>query len=205
MALVSKNIPNLINGISQQPASLRLSSQAEVQENGLSDVVDGLKKRPPSKFVKQFVKKTTTKDTAVLDTNNTSPLDVSNCYIHSYKRSESEQYTVVIEPDATEPTIYVYDINGNLNYQSNQASWDWTSGSCVFVQNNSDDTSYLKDVTKDDFTSTSVSDATFVVNKKKVVQDDGVVAPIETGYKACLLYTSPSPRDLSTSRMPSSA
>ena len=27
----------------------------------------------------------------------------------------------------------------------------------------------------------------------------------EAGRKACLLYTSPSPRDLSTSRMPSSA
>ena len=27
----------------------------------------------------------------------------------------------------------------------------------------------------------------------------------EFGYKNCLLYTSPSPRDLSTSRMPSSA
>ena len=26
-----------------------------------------------------------------------------------------------------------------------------------------------------------------------------------TGYASCLLYTSPSPRDLSTSRMPSSA
>ena len=27
----------------------------------------------------------------------------------------------------------------------------------------------------------------------------------DEGYKVCLLYTSPSPRDLSTSRMPSSA
>ena len=27
----------------------------------------------------------------------------------------------------------------------------------------------------------------------------------ENGWKTCLLYTSPSPRDLSTSRMPSSA
>ena len=27
----------------------------------------------------------------------------------------------------------------------------------------------------------------------------------EAGYRGCLLYTSPSPRDLSTSRMPSSA
>ena len=32
---------------------------------------------------------------------------------------------------------------------------------------------------------------------------DSVVVPIQ--YRICLLYTSPSPRDLSTSRMPSSA
>ena len=31
------------------------------------------------------------------------------------------------------------------------------------------------------------------------------VANKDAFYKACLLYTSPSPRDLSTSRMPSSA
>ena len=30
-------------------------------------------------------------------------------------------------------------------------------------------------------------------------------SPIVHGYLTCLLYTSPSPRDLSTSRMPSSA
>ena len=33
--------------------------------------------------------------------------------------------------------------------------------------------------------------------------DNGKIVSLETG--ACLLYTSPSPRDLSTSRMPSSA
>ena len=32
-----------------------------------------------------------------------------------------------------------------------------------------------------------------------------VVLPAERGTDPCLLYTSPSPRDLSTSRMPSSA
>ena len=32
-----------------------------------------------------------------------------------------------------------------------------------------------------------------------------VRTPEKNGVKACLLYTSPSPRDLSTSRMPSSA
>ena len=35
---------------------------------------------------------------------------------------------------------------------------------------------------------------------------DGIMNLIqETPYKACLLYTSPSPRDISGSRMPSSA
>ena len=33
----------------------------------------------------------------------------------------------------------------------------------------------------------------------------GVYGAIIVGFFACLLYTSPSPRDLSTSRMPSSA
>ena len=40
------------------------------------------------------------------------------------------------------------------------------------------------------------------------VMEDSVLAVIERnmyGVEGCLLYTSPSPRDLSTSRMPSSA
>ena len=35
--------------------------------------------------------------------------------------------------------------------------------------------------------------------------EEGVTIKIEQAVKGCLLYTSPSPRDLSTSRMPSSA
>ena len=34
---------------------------------------------------------------------------------------------------------------------------------------------------------------------------DGVLLRSEDPFRGCLLYTSPSPRDLSTSRMPSSA
>ena len=37
------------------------------------------------------------------------------------------------------------------------------------------------------------------------VEESGSVHAIDYDTKACLLYTSPSPRDLSTSRMPSSA
>ena len=47
MALISSTIPNMINGVSQQPPALRLASQAEQVINCLSSPVEGLTKRPP--------------------------------------------------------------------------------------------------------------------------------------------------------------
>ena len=37
------------------------------------------------------------------------------------------------------------------------------------------------------------------------VEDNGYLAPLDDGSRVCLLYTSPSPRDRTRSRMPSSA
>ena len=51
MPLVSSSIPNLINGVSQQPAALRLASQAEKVINCMPSPVEGLKKRPASEHV----------------------------------------------------------------------------------------------------------------------------------------------------------
>ena len=45
----------------------------------------------------------------------------------------------------------------------------------------------------------------FTVANKTKVYNDLVNVSFDEGYMNCLLYTSPSPRDLSTSRMPSSA
>ena len=169
MALVSKNIPNLINGVSQQPAALRLESQGEVQENGFSDVVDGLKKRPPTKFLKQLKclsgasSSITTNLNARFDYVNLSGLETA--FFHTYKRSDDEQYHVII---TSLKKVHVYDIAGNLRYQSGHGSWlangDW-------IVNNTDNTSataYLP-TTPSDITSTSVADATFIVNKAKTV------------------------------------
>lgn len=91
MALISQSIPNLVNGVSQQPFTLRLSSQCELQENGLSTTAQGLRKRPPTKHVKK-----------ILSTQ------IANAYLHTINRDENERYVVVI----TNGDLKVFDLAG---------------------------------------------------------------------------------------------
>jgi hypothetical protein len=90
--LISTSIPNLLNGVSQQPDTIRLPNQAETQENGLSDVVYGLGKRPPSIHVAKLN----------IDT-------FTNSKIHFINRDSTERYTVLINNGS----IKVYDLSGN--------------------------------------------------------------------------------------------
>ena len=79
MPLVSGSIPNFVNGISQQPAPLRLPTQGEVQENAISSVVKGLSKRPPSEHV------------AKLSNAGGSNLTQStDAFFHTIRRDEKE-------------------------------------------------------------------------------------------------------------------
>lgn len=89
--LISSSIPNFVNGVSQQPFTLRLNSQGEVQENGLSTVSQGLKKRPPSQHLKKIA---------------SSPL--GNCYIHTINRDSTERYVAVV----TNGDLKIYGIDG---------------------------------------------------------------------------------------------
>lgn len=92
MSLISSSIPNFVNGVSQQPFTLRLSSQGELQENALSTVSQGLKKRPPTQHLKKI---------------QSSPL--GNCFIHTINRDLTERYVTVI----TNGDLKVYDLAGN--------------------------------------------------------------------------------------------
>lgn len=191
MALVSKNIPNLINGISQQPAALRLDSQGEEQENGFSDVVEGLKKRPPSQFIKKlvYVLNTWSASSPALTTNNTQPLsptELATAFFHTYKRSGEEQYTVVVLPLSSPAKVIVYDVGGNLRYQSGKASF-YANGAYINNSENSDSTLYFQNSANSNLTATSVADATFIVNKTKTVSMDTSLAPTSTGFSS-LVY-----------------
>jgi len=103
MALISQSIPNLINGVSQQPPSLRLNTQAEVQENGLSSVVSGLSKRPST--------------THIANLGTISNLD--KAFVHTIRRDENEFYSMVVD---TAGVIRVFDKDGTSKTVTNNAA-----------------------------------------------------------------------------------
>jgi hypothetical protein len=103
MALISQSIPNLINGVSQQPASLRLNTQAELQENGLSSVVSGLSKRPSTTHV----------------ANLGTIADLDKAFIHTIRRDENEFYSMVVD---TSGVIRVFDKDGTSKTVTNNAA-----------------------------------------------------------------------------------
>ena len=94
MGLISSSIPNFVNGISQQPSTLRLASQGEMQENGFSTVSQGLKKRPPTKHIAKI---------------SDTPLAGEGAFVHIINRDEVERYIVII----MNGDLKVFDMAGN--------------------------------------------------------------------------------------------
>jgi len=94
--LIATNIPSLLNGVSQQPATQRFSSQAEDQVNAYSSVVEGLGKRPCTEFIGKLLN---------------SNITASSNFVHGINRDATERYIVVIGGTSTS-NIRVYDLNG---------------------------------------------------------------------------------------------
>ena len=88
---ISNSIPNLLNGVSQQPDTVRLSNQAEAQENAVSDAVFGLGKRNPTEHIAKLN----------TDTNDDSK-------VHIINRDVNEQYVLILNDES----IQVYDTDG---------------------------------------------------------------------------------------------
>lgn len=148
MALISSPVPNLIGGVSQQPAALRFPGQAEAQENAMATVVEGLTKRPPTEHIATVFSG-----------------DAGTVVAHTINRDTSERYVVVLGDQSAlgDNTVRVYDIAGNSktikdNSGSASSAGD-TAVSADFTYLNCDDpTQDLKVLT--------VNDYTFIVNRK---------------------------------------
>ena len=152
MALISSPIPNLINGISQQPAEIRLPTQAERQINGLSSVARGLEKRPGTEHKARL--STTAED---------------DTFIHSIRRDAEEEYTMVLSraSNATK-TLEIYDKDGTPMPVKSAPTADVSSGTTNDIT--SGDLVYLETPTvKENIVATTVADTTFLINKETTV------------------------------------
>ena len=94
MPLISSSIPNLINGVSQQPAALRLASQAEEVINCMPSPVEGLKKRPPMQHIKKMF---------------AGSAGSGRPFTHIVDRDGTIRYLIFIQDNA----IKVFDLDGN--------------------------------------------------------------------------------------------
>lgn len=93
MGLVNGSFPSLSNGISQQPDSMRLPTQGISQVNGMSSLMDGLGKRPPTTHLAKL-----------------SNANGTDFYTHFIDRDSTEKYIVLIYKDH----IQVSGIDGTV-------------------------------------------------------------------------------------------
>ena len=91
MKNVAVTIPNLIQGISQQPDSQRDPSQGEIQINAVSSIAEGLRKRDSSRTLAK-----------VSDTS------FGDAFFHTILRDQEEEYISVITKDE----IKVFELDG---------------------------------------------------------------------------------------------
>lgn len=95
MPLVASTIPNLVSGVSQQPAPSRLRTSGSEMINGYPTVVSGLMKRPPTEFVAKL-------DAGLLTLSDTTA-------VHAIDRDNFEKYILV----AGESGLALFDQDGN--------------------------------------------------------------------------------------------
>jgi len=142
MPLLVNSVPNLAQGVSQQPDNLRYPGQCDEQINAWATVVEGLVKRPPTKYKKNV--------------NATDP--GANLFTHFVKRDEDNKYCVTVSLGG----VGVINLNDGTNYPVTV-----TSIASSYLSLGTSVTNPLKDIR-----ALTVADYTFLVNKKKAVAKD---------------------------------
>lgn len=90
-SLITGQIPNLFNGVSQQPPTLRRTSQGEAQINMVSSLADGLMPRAGTRHIAKL---------------KSTPL--GDAFTHTINRDVNERYKVFLKSGSIE----IYDFSG---------------------------------------------------------------------------------------------
>ena len=146
MPLLVNSVPNLAQGVSQQPDNLRFPGQCDEQINAWATVVEGLVKRPPTEYTKKI---------------NNSSTNADKLFTHFVKRSEQNKYCVAVSlggigvintADGTQVSIAVTSIANSYLSLGGQASLGGVANPLA------------------DLRALTVADYTFLVNKNRTVQ-----------------------------------
>ncbi|OUU73508.1 MAG: hypothetical protein CBC27_03400 [Opitutia bacterium TMED67] len=139
MALINTSLPNLVQGVSQQPDTLRFDGQCEEQINALSSVADGLKKRPNARYIKNLL------SSAIAD----------GAFVHFINRDKNEKYVLIINNNVAQVfNILTFDsvtTTGSTTFTSNLLGTDY-----LYVPSGTKPKDVLKALT--------VGDTTFILN-----------------------------------------
>jgi hypothetical protein len=166
MPLVVTSVPNLAQGVSQQPDNLRYPGQCDEQVNAWATVVEGLVKRPNTRWVNEF------NSDLVADINDGNP---SNLFTHFVKRDEQNKYCVQVSLGGGTPSLGVINLE---------------TGASIPVATTSIANNYLSGITNPlaDLRALTVADYTFIVNKKKTVaKSDSALHLSSTPEKEALI------------------
>ena len=150
MPLINTSVPNLIQGVSQQPDTLKYDGQCKEQINAYSSVSDGLKKRPNANLVKY-------------DATEVG----ENAFVHTINRSESEKYLMVITPSTL--TVHNLTGSGTMRYNDGSTTPIALSSTAPYLAT-SNPRENLKAIT--------VGDNTWIVNKTITTQMSQVASDI---------------------------
>ena len=184
MPLVNTSVPNLVQGVSQQPDTARYDGQCEEQENALSSVVDGLTKRPSTRHIAKLLSEAIT----------------SNSFVHFINRSSNERYVVITYQQfdsynnhtsckirafnilsGEEATITANGVSYNAsflsvvnpatgaNYTQSEIDSDSTKSNTSYILNGSNFPYLHANSPKDDLKALSIGDTTLLLNNKVAV------------------------------------
>jgi len=150
MPLINTAVPNLIQGVSQQPDATRFAGQCEEQENALSSVADGLKKRPNTRHIARLI------TTAIAE----------DSFVHFINRSDSEKYVVIVYKEYDSNNAHTGCKMRAFNIvDGTEASINSTTGG--YALNNSQ-LEYLHTSSPiDNLKALTIADSTFLLNTSK--------------------------------------
>ena len=140
MPLLVNSVPNLAQGVSQQPDNLRYPGQCDEQVNAWATVVEGLVKRPPTNYIKNL---------------QASSTDSDKLFTHFVKRDEQNKYVIAVSLGGI--SAYNLSLGTSIPVSVSSIASEYLSlGSSV--------TNPLQDLR-----ALTVADFTFLVNKKRTV------------------------------------